>query len=99
MIPVHIQPLAEADVISACDWYDSQSAGLGMALEGEFRNLVEVIAALPEAFPKVEREARRAVLRRFPYAIIYRLDARRVEILAFTHTSRAPDVWKARVSG
>jgi plasmid stabilization system protein ParE len=99
MTPIHIQPLAEADVVSACDWYEAQSPGLGMALEREFRNLVEIIAALPEAFPKAVGEARRAVLRRFPYAVVYRPDAGRVEILAFTHTSRDPNVWKARIPG
>lgn len=97
MTPVHIQPLAEADVTSACDWYDEQAPGLGMALEREFRHLVEIIGALPEAFPRVEGEARRAVCKRFPYALVYLLVGGRAEILAFTHTSRDPDVWRTRV--
>ncbi len=45
----------------------------------------------PDAFPKVYGEIRRALVRRFPYAIYYqRLETDVLEIVACLHTSRQP---------
>jgi plasmid stabilization system protein ParE len=40
---------------------------------------------------------RSELVHRFPYAIFYRLQAETVQVIAITHQSRDPDVWKRRV--
>ncbi len=41
--------------------------------------------------------ARRIVLKRFPYDVVFLLDRDRVVILAYAHHSRRPGYWRERV--
>lgn len=55
------------------------------------------VAARPAAGSPLPAGRRRVLLRRFPYAVIYReLDAARVRVLAVAHFRRRPDYWIAR---
>jgi plasmid stabilization system protein ParE len=60
---------AEADIEEAFRWYEERSLGLG----AEFLRAVEAalsgVEREPERYPEVHKRARRALLRRFPYAI------------------------------
>jgi plasmid stabilization system protein ParE len=51
----------------------------------------------PEAMPVAYRGARRALLRRFPYAVYYSVTEGTVEVQAVLHTRRNPRRWKSRV--
>ena len=44
-------------------------------------------------FPCVHGEVRRAVVSRFPYAVFYRVDPKRVVVLAVLHMARDPKLW------
>jgi plasmid stabilization system protein ParE len=44
-------------------------------------------------FAAVHGEVRRAILSDFPYAVFYRVEARRVIVLAVVHTARDPKLW------
>jgi plasmid stabilization system protein ParE len=44
-------------------------------------------------FAAVHGEVRRAILSNFPYAVFYRIEARRVVVLAVLHTARDPKLW------
>ena len=92
-----VRPLAEADLDEAFEWYESRSVGLGV----DFLRAVDVcfaaIDAAPLAYPKVYHEARRALLRRFPYAMVYVVDKDCIHVLACTHTSLHPRRWRRRV--
>ena len=44
-------------------------------------------------FAAVHGEVRRAILSDFPYAVFYRIETRRVVMLAVTHTARDPRLW------
>jgi plasmid stabilization system protein ParE len=45
----------------------------------------------------VDHEVRRALTRRFPYAIFYLVDEEQVVVIAVFHSSRDPKEWKARL--
>ena len=45
----------------------------------------------------MERDVRRYLLRRFPFAILYRLEPDHLRILAVKHHSRQSDYWQARM--
>ena len=51
----------------------------------------------PEQFPVYEEHTRRALLRRFPYAIYYL--AQPVVILRVLHLRRHPDTWRRGTAG
>ncbi|WP_437630477.1 type II toxin-antitoxin system RelE/ParE family toxin [Sorangium sp. So ce854] len=96
-----VRPSAELDIREAAEWYEDEEAGLGGQFVAELRHIVSRIGELPSQFPGVGRGIRRALLRRFPYAIYFLLrgeaDARAAVILAVLHQRRSPSVWKKRV--
>lgn len=96
---IAIRPAAARDIAEAYDWYEAQEPGLG----GRFLNMIErslkLIAERPEGWPTVVRDARRALVSRFPYSIYYRLCDAEVRILAVVHQSRHPKAWRRRVTG
>ena len=47
-------------------------------------------------FPFVLRNARKAVVRRFPYTVYYEIGEREIVILAVFHAKRNPEHWQKR---
>jgi toxin ParE1/3/4 len=58
---------------------------------------LDLIASRPESFPTRAENVRRALVRRFPYAVYYRLEDERIVVLAIVHTSRDSAVWQERL--
>ncbi len=96
MIPVVIRHRAEADLERAKAWYGRDDHRLGAAFVEEFDRTVQRIGALPDQFPEVGREVRRALLHRFPYATYFVRRADIAIIVAVLHQHRKPGAWKAR---
>jgi hypothetical protein len=46
----------------------------------------------------VYRTLRRAVVRRFPFAIFYEVVAGEIKVTAIFHSRRDPEIWKSRAS-
>lgn len=53
-------------------------------------------AAKPEIFPVVHRQTRRALLRRFPYGLYYRIVDDQIVVVACMHGRRNPRRWQSR---
>jgi plasmid stabilization system protein ParE len=98
MSRVVFTPAAEADISQALEWYEAQSAGLGSALVNELGAVVDRIEENPLQFPLLYRDCRRALLRRFPYGLFFRLSEDRAQVVACFHMRRHPRRWQARVS-
>jgi plasmid stabilization system protein ParE len=96
MIDVIVRPLAEADVRDAAFWYESSREGLGAEFTLELDALYERIAQNPRQFPAIEEETRRALLRRFPYAVYFVIGDDVPVIIAVLHQHRRPDAWRER---
>ena len=94
--PVRYSPEAFADVAEAFSWYQAQRVGLGWEFVAELENTVALLQRVPEVGPVVHRSLRRALLRRFPYAVYYGLDPDKVYIRAVLHMRRHPRRWQAR---
>ena len=81
---------------AAAAWYDDRRPGLGFELVEAVRATVESILDAPERWPSV-RGTRRALVHRFPYAIVYReATDGAVEIVAVAHFKRRPKYWSER---
>ena len=95
--PLILRPAAEEDVEAAYLWYEEQSPGLG----AEFLRSVEAALASvernPEAYQQVYKQARRALLRRFPYALFYVVSPELIEVIGCIHTRRHPRRWRSRL--
>jgi plasmid stabilization system protein ParE len=91
-------PSAEPDYTDAWAYYHDQRPSLASAFEEDFRRAVDFIRAYPEASPVVTQEdARKRLLRRFPYSICYTLEQGRVRIWAVAHHKKRPGYWHDRL--
>ena len=96
---IAFRPEARAEVLEAKAWYEQQARGLGH----EFARTVEASIAsavrTPEAYPLIEGECRRVLLRRFPYSVIFRAAKSGLLVVAVFHHRRAPGTWLSRIAG
>jgi plasmid stabilization system protein ParE len=92
-----IRPEAEADLADAYTWYDRQRKGLGIDLIREVERKLDDLQSLPESFPIVYRDVRRALTKRFPYGIYFVVDDTRIVVIAIFHAKRNPKTWQRRI--
>jgi toxin ParE1/3/4 len=95
--PLIIRPAAEDDLAEAKAWYDAQRDGLGDELLVCVEEALDRIRRMPEAPAVIFEGARRVLVRRFPYAVIYRVDDDQISVLAIYHTRRDPRDWQLRI--
>jgi plasmid stabilization system protein ParE len=92
-----VAPEAAADLDEAYAWYERQRSGLGEEFLGCVEARIEQICRNPEWFPTVHEQYRRALVRRFPYAVFYELAGEMVTIYSIFHTARDPSKWRQRL--
>ena len=92
-----IRPEAEADIGQGYSWYESQQLGLGASFLAELSRCFSEIEREPLRFRRVRSEARRALLRRFPYAVFFIHEPDYISIIATIHLARDPAAWQERV--
>lgn len=80
----------QQEVVDACAWYDERKDDLGDEFFQELERTLDLIGANPRAFPPAPFSRRKAHLKRFPYAICYRILADRVRILSIQHEKKHP---------
>lgn len=97
MKPVNIQAAAEAEADEAAVWYEAEQPGLGIVFLLELDAAIERAAENPLAYAPVFLEARRVLVRRFPYAVYFFYDHKIVEIFGVLHQQRASAHWQSRV--
>ena len=93
-----IAPEAQQDVDGAYSWYEDRRPGLGEEFLGCLDACIQTISRMPELYAKVHEEYRRALVRRFPYAIFYEYTGGKVIVYSIFHTSRDPKKWRNRLA-
>lgn len=56
---------------------------------------LRAVEQYPDMFTAIHGEVRRAVVSRFPFAVFYTVEARRIVVLRVLHTARNPVLWPA----
>ncbi|PPD50365.1 MAG: plasmid stabilization protein [Methylobacter sp.] len=90
--------VAQAELDDAFNWYETQQANLGVQFLNEFDAAVRRICLFPKAYALFSGEIRRCLIKRFPYGILYGLDADTLVIVAVAHLHRKPDYWLERIN-
>jgi plasmid stabilization system protein ParE len=90
------RPQADQEVQAARRWYEDQRLGLGTQFADAIDEAVERISSNPLAFPAVHGETHRAVVRRFPYGIYFRVRGDEIIVVAVMHGRRHPHLWQSR---
>ena len=94
---LEFRPRAKLDLDDAYAWYEAQHPGLGDSFLAEVETALEGIREHPESFAQIERNARRALLRRFPYGVYFVVEDAKVVVFAVYHFKRDPSGWQARL--
>lgn len=89
-------PEAEFDLEEAHSWYVEQGRERGGQFLRAFGACATEIQRHPEAYALVDRAMRRALLRRFPYAVFFEATRTEVVVYAVFHCARDPRSWRRR---
>jgi plasmid stabilization system protein ParE len=92
-----VAPEAEGDVLAAYAWYEAQRAGLGEEFLTRVDACLQGIMRSPERNRPIYINYRRALVRKFPYAVFYEHTAGTVIVYSILHTSRDPNKWRQRL--
>src|SRR5579872_603648 len=87
---------ARADLAEALDWFDAHAPNAIPHFRQALRAVVTRIAENPKQFPAASPRTRRALLRHFPYLIIFREANDAAYVVAVFHASRNPATWRQR---
>ena len=87
---------ARADLAEAVRWYDTHAPHVVPQFREALRGALIRIAENPKQFPPALKNTRRALLRHFPYILVFREMDDGVYVVAVFHTSRAPLIWQRR---
>ena len=89
-------PAARRELDAAADFYADEAPGLGDAFLDELERAVGWALDHPQAGAPLGGPFRRWLVRRFPYAVIYRADREPIRVLAVAHLRRRPGYWRGR---
>jgi hypothetical protein len=87
---------ARIELESAIEWHELQQKGLGKRFVFAFHSTVSVIRSFPSLNSELAKNIRRAIVKEFPYGIIYSVKSDFIEIIAVAHLHRQPMYWTGR---
>ena len=102
MKPVSLSPEAVQELAEAASWYETRQPGLAIRFLQEIDQAQHAIQSRPLTFPRLANTAvdlniRRALLPRFPYALVFLELQTEIRVLAIAHAKRHPDYWLNRL--
>ena len=92
-----IHPAAVEEGEKATRWYRQRSARAAAQFVEEVNHAIGRISAAPQRWPAGPHGTRKFLLRRFPFAVVYRELPSAIQILAVAHGHRRPGYWKTRI--
>lgn len=89
---VKLSSLAQKDLESSSDWYESQKAGMGEIFAGAIYDATNSILKQPDAYPVKKANTREFSLNKYPFVIVYDYNRKGdlLKVLRIFHTSRNP---------
>jgi len=78
--------------------YAERSVSAAAGFSEEIDAAESAIVELPDAWPPFDHGTRRYLLRRYPFSVIYRVESRRILIIALAHGHRRPGYWRSRLA-
>ena len=88
---------AEDDSYQGYAWYESRRIGLGREFITAVDACLQLISRNPKLYQTIYKDYRRAVVRRFPFSIIYEETDSEVTIYAIFGSRQKPNKWRERL--
>jgi len=93
---VRFHPAAVAEAKAAHGWYAKRNPSAATAFMAALDAAVSAIRNSPGRWPQHSHGTRKYLLRRFPYAVIYRITDATIQVVAVAHGRRRPGYWRRR---
>lgn len=93
---VRFAPAAIEEAEQAYRWYRVRSPADAAAFLRELDHALGTMSEAPERPAAYLHGTRRVLLRRFPFAVVYRLTSDEIQVIAVAHGRRRPGYWRAR---
>ncbi|MGH2360827.1 MAG: type II toxin-antitoxin system RelE/ParE family toxin [bacterium] len=87
---------AKADIREAARWDERQRTGLGRTFVQQIDALLDLIRLNPTQYQIAHREVRRAIPRRCPYGVFYRIEGSEIVVFAVVDLHRDPSTGQDR---
>jgi toxin ParE1/3/4 len=94
---VIFSPEARREFEEAERYYRQQFPALGPQFRDEVKSALRRIRTWPLSCPTERGEIRRLATSRFPYKLLYSVEADHIYVIAIAHQHREPDYWVARI--
>jgi len=88
---------AEDEVTEASLFYDAASSGLGNDFLDDVQQAIDRLCEYPQAGKAVAPGLRRMLLHRFPFSLVYSVEAELILVIAIAHHGRRPGYWQSRL--
>lgn len=89
---------AQYELEEAVEYYNQQRHNLGFDFLSEVVDSIGRITEYPDAWQSLTSRARRCVIHRFPYGIIYQIRSDIILVVAISNLHRRPTYWQDRIS-
>lgn len=89
--------IAEKELLKAAKWYNSQQEGLGENFLDEFENLEYYIGLNPMMFPDKNKKFRRAVMKRFPFVVLFKVEGNMIYVFSVFNCYQNPKKKKEKL--
>ena len=94
---IEFHPEAQDEFISAAQFYERQTEGLGLDFITTVQRTYERLLESPASGPPFGRRLRRLLVPKFPFGLLYRVEPERIYIIAVMHLHRQPGYWRSRL--
>jgi len=92
-----MHPAALAEAEAAIEWYRGRSVTAADGFLDELTRTLDLISKHPSLFQHYLLGTQRALLRRYPYLVVFREAATEFEVIAVAHGRRRPGYWQDRL--
>ena len=96
MIGYRFLSVAEEEMSEAAVFYESRTTGLGRDFLEDVQQVIARLRVHPEVGFEVAGGLRSALLRRFPFSLIYSLEPGEILVVSIAHHRRRPGYWRRR---
>lgn len=93
---IELSDEAEVDFDKSYEFYFEDSPKVADTFFKQINLGFENIKQTPISFPVTHKDVRKYVVKKFPFAIYYRIVDKTIKIIAIFHTSRHPEIWNER---
>ena len=91
-----LNEFAVEELKDAVEFYELQLEGLGKRFNHEIKSALRSIKKNPDTWPIESGDIKKFILHKFPYKILYSIEADYIYVIAIAHMHRRPQYWIKR---